>query len=180
MRRMSIGDPPPSRGNIDPQQHEASQVDQSFKIIRRRSPCVSGSRATLKLTIVWKIIALRGIPERFVKSGDRSSSGKTAGPPERNNDHRHAPETGQTGRQNPCAYAPDGNICSIAPNIEWPALSFISMRTVSPKRRNGVFAAPCRDRLDHALLGDAGIAAAAFATGLPGPPSACWRRCRSR
>ena len=32
--------------------------------------------------------------------------------------------------------------CSIAPKMEWPALSFISMRTVSPKRRNGVFGPP--------------------------------------
>src|SRR5262245_2022826 len=35
-------------------------------------------------------------------------------------------------------------VCSMAPKIERPALSFISMRTVSPKRRNGVFASPVR------------------------------------
>ena len=32
--------------------------------------------------------------------------------------------------------------CSMAPKIECPALSFISMRTVSPKRRKGVFGSP--------------------------------------
>ncbi len=32
--------------------------------------------------------------------------------------------------------------CSIAPKIEWPDLSFISIRTVSPKRMKGVVALP--------------------------------------
>ena len=47
------------------------------------------------------------------------------------------------------------------------------MRTLSPKRRNGVAAAPAEDGLDHALLGDAGIAQRRpAASGWPGPPSA--------
>ena len=32
--------------------------------------------------------------------------------------------------------------CSMAPKMEWPALSFISIRIVSPKRMKGVLGSP--------------------------------------
>ena len=56
----------------------------------------------------------------------------------------------------------------MAPKIEWPALSFISMRTVSPKRRKGVVGLPVAMRLDRAHFGDAGIADAALGDRLAG------------
>lgn len=46
-----------------------------------------------------------------------------------------------TGRQPAAA---SSTVCSIAPKMEWPWASFISIRTVSPKRRNDVLGAPDR------------------------------------
>ena len=60
----------------------------------------------------------------------------------------------------------------MAPKIERPAASSISMRTRSPNRRNGVLGLALEDGLDRAHLGEAGVAGAALARrGLPGPPS---------
>ena len=69
--------------------------------------------------------------------------------------------------QTPVRYAITS--CSMAPKIEWPARSFISMRIVSPKRMKGVLASPVQDRLDGALFGDAGIADPALGDGLARP-----------
>ena len=57
----------------------------------------------------------------------------------------------------------------MAPKIEWPAASSISMRTRSPNFRNGVFGLPVQDRLDGAQLGEAGVADAALLHRLAGP-----------
>ena len=56
-------------------------------------------------------------------------------------DGGEVPETGARRRPAQPAFS---TTCSIAPNSEWPPSSFISMRTVSPKARNGVFGAPSR------------------------------------
>ena len=42
-------------------------------------------------------------------------------------------------------YASIGRFCSIAPKMEWPSLSFISTRTVSPGSKIG--RASCRERV---------------------------------
>ena len=63
-----------------------------------------------------------------------------------------------TGRGAGVSAAAAATVCSMAPKIEWRLSSFISMRTRSPKRRNGVFGCAAQDGLDRAQLGDAGIA----------------------
>jgi hypothetical protein len=62
-------------------------------------------------------------------------------------------------------------VWSMAPKIEWPRSSSISISTRSPRFRNSRLRRALRDGFDHSQFGDARIADTAFATGLPGPPS---------
>ena len=135
----------------------------SSRFMRRRSAWVSASRATFQLVTTCGSIALRGMPLRVAQIR-RARLDPVAKPDRLDEDrqHRDGPDTGQPIDHASTLVQPRCTVCSIAPKIEWPALSFISMRTVSPKRRNGVFGAPCSNRLDRAQLGDAGIAGAAL------------------
>ena len=54
------------------------------------------------------------------------------------------------------AYFPNRDtVCSMAPKIDCPSASNISIRTTSPNFRNGVSGLPVIDGLDHPLLGQA-------------------------
>ena len=63
-----------------------------------------------------------------------------------NLDPRHKAEGGEEdGEQSrPNATAPYATVCSMAPKMEWPLASRISIRTVSPDFRNGMLGSPSR------------------------------------